>query len=83
MQLTAKGGNMVVDFYPCKTADGGISPNFVLKVVRFRGIETVSKSIITRRDLRHEANSRIHGYGYEVTDFHTQPVEGNIFACAC
>jgi len=36
MQLTAKGGNMVVDFYPIKG-----STKFMLKVVKFNVIFSV------------------------------------------
>ena len=31
MQLTSKGANMVVDFYPVKFADGEISTRYILK----------------------------------------------------
>ena len=81
MQLKSPEGHMVVDFYPCMTADGHVSPNFIVKHVKYYGIETISRSIITRKALREEANSRIHGYGYSVTDFHTPPVHGSPFAC--
>ena len=37
MQLTSKGANMVVDFYPVKFADGEISTRYILKVVTFMG----------------------------------------------
>ena len=49
MQLTSKGANMVVDFYPVKFADGEISTRYILKVVTFMG-KSQSKSYILKRD---------------------------------
>ena len=70
MQLTAKGNNMVVDFYPVKFADGTIISLFMLKVVTFMG-GTQSKSYISKKDFEREVTSRVEGYGYEVTNFNT------------
>ena len=67
MQLTAKGGNMVVDFYPVKFATGEIHNRLMLKVVTFMG-KTQSKSYINKRDFQREVDSRVEGYGYQVTD---------------
>ena len=67
MQLTAKNGNMVVDFYPVKFADGEIHNRLMLKVVTFMG-KTQSKSYINKKDFQREIYSRIEGYGYKVTD---------------
>ena len=67
MQLTAKNGNMVVDFYPVKFADGQIHNRLMLKVVTFMG-KTQSKSYINKKDFQSEVDSRIEGYGYNVTD---------------
>ena len=67
MQLTAKNGNMVVDFYPVKFADGEIHNRLMLKVVTFMG-KTQSKSYINKKDFQREIDSRIEGYGYKVTD---------------
>ena len=39
MQLTAQGGNMVVDFYPVKMYDGSIHNRLMLKIVTFMGVE--------------------------------------------
>ena len=36
-QLTAKGGTMVVDFYPVKFATGEIHNRLMLKIVNFGG----------------------------------------------
>ena len=67
MQLTAKGGNMVVDFYPVKFATGEIHNRLMLKVVTFFG-KTQSKSYINRKDFDREVRDRVDGYGYQVTD---------------
>ena len=67
MQLTAKSGNMVVDFYPVKFHTGEIHHRLMLKVVTFFG-QTQSKSYINKKDFDREVRSRVEGYGYEVTD---------------
>lgn len=67
MQLTAKGGNMVVDFYPVKFATGEIHNRLMLKVVTFFG-KTQSKSYINKKDYDREVRDRVDGYGYQVTD---------------
>ena len=67
MQLTAKSGNMVVDFYPVKFATGEIHNRLMLKVVTFCGA-TQSKRYINKKDFRREIYSRIDGYGYQVTE---------------
>ena len=72
MQLTSKGANMVVDFYPVKFADGEISTRYILKTVTFMG-KTQSKRYVLKKDFNREVYSRVEGYGYEVTDFHTAP----------
>lgn len=72
MQLTSKGANMVVDFYPVKFADGEISTRYILKTVTFMG-KSQSKRYILTKDFRREVYSRVEGYGYEVTDYHTCP----------
>lgn len=72
MQLTAQGGNMVVDFYPVKFADGTLHTRQVLKIVTFMG-GTQSKTMINKRDMEKEIDSRVNGYGYEVTGFNEIP----------
>ena len=67
MQLTAKGGNMVVDFYPVKFATGEIHNRLMLKVVTFFG-KTQSKSYINKKDYDREVRDRVESYGYQVTD---------------
>ena len=83
MQLTAKNGNMVVDFYPVKFATGEIHNRLVLKVVTFMG-QSQSKRYILKCDFKYEFDSRVEGYGYKVTDFHTEPQLFNSGMClAC
>ena len=83
MQLTSKGANMVVDFYPVKFADGEISTRYILKTVTFMG-QSQSKRYVLTKDFRREVYSRVEGYGYEVTDYHTEPQLFNSAMClAC
>ena len=83
MQLTAKNGNMVVDFYPVKFADGTINNRLVLKVVNFM-TEHQSMRYITKKDMEREIDSRVNGYGYEVTGNHTDPqLFNSALACCC
>ena len=83
MQLTAQGGNMVVDFYPVKFATGEIHSRLMLKVVTFMG-KTQSKSYINKKDFNREVESRVEGYGYQVTDDSMIPQLLNSgMACAC
>ena len=83
MQLTSKDGNMVVDFYPVKFATGEIHNRLMLKVVTFMG-KTQSKSYINKKDFQRELDSRIEGYGYNVTDGSMLPqLFNSAMACAC
>ena len=83
MQLTSKDGNMVVDFYPVKFATGEIHNRLMLKVVTFMG-KTQSKSYINKKDFQRELDSRIEGYGYNVTEGSMIPQLFNSgMACAC
>ena len=72
MQLTAKHGNMVVDFYPVKYADGSVSERLMYKTVTFAN-DMQSKSYINTESFKKEVDNRVYGYNYEVTDMHTEP----------
>ena len=72
MKLTSKDGNMVVDFYPVMFSDGTLYTRLILKTVTFAGGQ-VSKRYINKKDMAYEVSSRVEGYGYEVTEFHTTP----------
>lgn len=83
MQLTAKGGTMVVDFYPVKFATGEIHNRLMLKVVNFM-TDQQSMRYINKKDMQREIDSRVEGYGYEVTDFHTEAQLFNSgLSCSC
>lgn len=83
MQLTSKNANMVVDFYPVKYADGTTNNRHMLKIVTFMK-DQQSISYINKKDMGREIDSRVYGYGYEVTDIHTDPQFFNsALACSC
>jgi hypothetical protein len=72
MQLTSKDANMIVDFYPVKYADGTISNRLILKVLTFSNCKQSTRYIL-KKDFQYEVDSRVEGYGYIVTDMHTEP----------
>ena len=83
MQLTSKDGNMVVDFYPVKFATGEMHNRLMLKIVNF-GKDQQSKRYINKKDFQREVDSRVEGYGYIVTDMHTDAQLFNSALCpAC
>jgi len=83
MQLTSKDGNMVVDFYPVKYANGDVSTRLMLKIVNFSN-DQQSKRYITKKDFQREVDDRVLGYGYEVTEMHTDAQLFNSgLACCC
>ena len=74
---------MIVDFYPVKYADGTISKRRILKVLTFSNCKQ-SIRYITKKDFQYEVDSRVEGYGYIVTDMHTEPQLFNSGLClAC
>ena len=81
MQLTAQGGNMVVDFYPVKFATGELHNRLVLKIVTFCG-GTQSKRYINKKDVEREIESRIGNYGYKMTGLNVEPQLFNSALCA-
>ena len=83
MQLTSKDANMIVDFYPVKYADGTISNRLILKVLTFCNSKQSTRYIL-KKDFQQEVDSRVEGYGYVVTDMHTEPQLFNSgLTCAC
>jgi len=83
MQLTSKDANIIVDFYPVKYADGTISNRLILKVLTFSNSKQ-STRYINKKDFQYEVDSRVEGYGYIVTDMHTEPQLFNSGLClAC
>ena len=74
---------MVVDFYPVKFATGEIHNRLMLKVVTFMG-KTQSKRYINKNDFQREIDSRIEGYGYNVTEGSMIPqLFNSAMGCAC
>jgi hypothetical protein len=69
--------SMVVDYFPVKD-----STQFMFKVSKFQGVETMSYKCITKRDFERELNERI-GYGWEVTNFNTEVKNVNPMSGAC
>ena len=70
MQISAKGGTIVLDYYPIKTWSNNIIPDKFLRILTFRG-ETQTKRIITEAQLNEEITDRVTNYSYNVTDNHT------------
>jgi len=77
MRLQSSTGSMVVDFYPIED-----STQYIYKIVRFQGVDTVSSKCINKSDFEYEVNNRI-SLGYKVTDFNTEPVKVNLMNGAC
>lgn len=69
--------SMTVDFYPVKD-----STQFMYKVLKFQGVDTMSTKCITKRDFERECEERI-GMGWEVTGFNTEEVNVNPMNGAC
>lgn len=77
MRLQSSTGTMVVDFFPVKG-----STQFMYKVLKFKGVDTMSTKCITKRDFERECDERI-ALGYEVVAFNTEEVDVNPMAGAC
>ena len=69
--------SMTVDFFPVKD-----STEFMFKVLKFRGIDTMSTKCITKRDFEREMDERI-SLGWEVTGFNTEAKNVNPMTGAC
>lgn len=54
----------------------------MFKVLKFRGVDTMSTKCITKKDFEREMSERI-GLGWEVTDFNTEVKNVNPMAGAC
>lgn len=71
MQLTSTTGTMVVDYFPIEG-----DTQFIYKVLKFQGVDTMSTKCITKKDFEYEMKERI-GLGYNVTGFNTEAVSVN------
>ena len=67
MQITAKGGTIVLDYYPIKNWDNVIDPDNVLRILSFKG-DTFVKRIITKDTMGNEILDRVDNYNYIITD---------------
>lgn len=69
--------SMTVDYFPIKD-----STQHMFKVLKFRGIDTMSTKCITKKEFEREVEERI-GHGYQVTGFNTEVKNVNPMAGAC
>lgn len=69
--------SMTVDYYPIKD-----STQFMFKVLKFQGVDTMSYKCITMHDFEREMEERI-GMGWEVTNFNTEVKNVNPMNGAC
>ena len=72
MQIQAKGGSMVLDFYPIKDWSNNIIPDKFLRILTFRG-QTQNKRIVTSAIMDEDVINRVDNYGYKVTNYNTIP----------
>ena len=81
--IKSKDGTMVVSFYPVKTPFGDVSETWTLKVLEWKGIETISKKFINKVEKKVQLREYA-GYGYIVTkDNSNLPQLANPMAGAC
>ena len=66
-QITAKGGTIVLDYYPLKDWDNNILPDKYLRILSFAG-ETQNKRYISEAQLDEEVRDRVDNYRYSITD---------------
>ena len=78
MQITAKGGTIVLDYYPIKGWNNVIQPDKYLRILSFKG-ETQTKRIVNTTQLDEEVRDRVDNYQYSITgnkdnlpQFHSQ-----------
>ena len=70
MQIQAKGGSMVLDFYPIKDWNNNTIPDKFLRILTFRG-QTQNKRIVSSAIMDEDVINRWDNLGYKVTDYHT------------
>ena len=81
--LQSKDGTMMVSFYPLKTPFGDISETWVLKVLEWKGIETISKKFVNKIEMQLQLRDyAAHDY-VVVKDNCNLPQLGNPMAGAC
>ena len=77
--LQSKDGTMKVSFYPVKTPYGDVSETWTLKVLEWKGIETISKKYINKIEKKLQLREYA-GFGYVFVNDNTNlPQLGNPF----
>ena len=78
MQISAKGGTIVLDYYPIKNWSNNIIPDKYLRILSFKG-QTQTKRIVNTTQLDEEVRDRVDNYSYSITNnndnlpqFHSQ-----------
>ena len=66
MQISAKGGTIVLDYYPIKTWSNNIIPDKYLRILTFKG-QTQTKRIVSTSQLDEEVRDRVDNYNYSIT----------------
>ena len=66
-QITAKGGSIVLDYYPLKDWNNNTLPDKYLRILSFRG-ETQNKRYINEAQLDSEVKDRVDNFSYKITD---------------
>ena len=66
MQITAKGGTIVLDYYPIKTWSNNIIPDKYLRILSFKG-QTQTKRIVSTTQLDEEVRDRVDNFNYRIT----------------
>ncbi len=81
--LQSKDGTMIVSFYPVKTPFGDVSETWTLKVLEWKGIDTISKKFINKVEKKVQLRE-YESFGYVVIkDNSNLPQLGNPMAGAC
>ena len=66
MQISAKGGTIVLDYYPIKTWSNNIIPDKYLRILTFKG-QTQTKRIVSTQQLDEEVRDRVDNFTYRIT----------------
>jgi hypothetical protein len=76
--LQSKTGTMVAGFYPIQDC-----PDYTLKVLSWKGVDTISQKCISKKDAEREISERLY-IDYVITgDNINSPQEYNIMQGAC
>jgi hypothetical protein len=81
--LQSKDGTMVVSFYPLKTPFGDISETWSLKVLEWKGVETISKKFVNKIEKKVQLREYASFEYVVVKDNSNLPQLGNPMAGAC